>query len=232
LSEDLEHRRPVRSYVRREGRMTEAQRRALEALWPRYGVEPEDVLDFDALFGRQAPRVLEIGFGMGDALAEMAAHHPEQDYLGIEVHRPGVGSLLRKLDAAGLTNVRVLSADASEVLVRCIPEASLDVILIFFPDPWPKKRHHKRRLIQPELARRLARAVKPGGVLHLATDWEDYARQMIEVLDGEPALENVAGPGGCVQRPDYRPITKFERRGARLGHGVWDVMYRRTESEF
>jgi len=218
--------RPVRSFVRREGRMTHAQRRALDELGPRYGL-PHDqgVLDLDGAFGRSAPRVLEIGFGMGDALAEMAAAHPEQDYLGVEVHRPGVGSLLLKLDDLGLSNVRVLCADAVQVLKGCLADHALDAVHIFFPDPWPKKRHHKRRLVQPAFVELVRRKLKPGGRLHLATDWEDYAQHMLEVLETTAGLRNAAGPGGFAPRPDYRPLTKFERRGQRLGHGVWDLIF-------
>jgi len=224
-----ETRRAVRSFVRREGRMTRAQHRALDELWPSYGL-PHDqgVLDLDAAFGRCAPRVLEIGFGMGDALAEMAAAHPEQDYLGVEVHRPGVGSLLLKLDDLGLSNVRVSCADAVQMLRDCLADDAIDAVHIFFPDPWPKKRHHKRRLVQPAFVELLRRKLKRGGRLHLATDWEDYAQHMLEVLETTAGLRNAADPGGFAPRPDYRPLTKFERRGQRLGHGVWDLIFERV----
>jgi tRNA (guanine-N7-)-methyltransferase len=222
--------RRVRSFVRREGRMTAAQRRALEELWPRYGIAPgEESLDLDAVFARRAPRYLEIGFGMGDALAAMAERHPERDYLGIEVHQPGVGALLRALDARGLHNVRVIATDAVEVLQRRVPDSSLDGVYIFFPDPWPKKRHHKRRLVQPPFSALLARKLRAGGQVHLATDWEDYARQMLEVLEATPGLANAAGAGAFAPRPGERPVTKFERRGERLGHQVWDLIFERRE---
>ncbi|QKT03329.1 tRNA (guanosine(46)-N7)-methyltransferase TrmB [Ectothiorhodospiraceae bacterium 2226] len=218
--------RPVRSFVRREGRMTVGQQRALEALLPRYGVPAGDApLDLDALFGRRAPRVLEIGFGMGATLAELAARHPERDYLGIEVHRPGVGSLLMQVAEQGLTNVRVWGDDAVAFLERRIPPASLDQILILFPDPWPKKRHHKRRIVQPPFVALAASRLAAGGRLQLATDWAPYAEHMLAVLGAEPTLRNVAPDGGYIPRPEERPVTKFERRGQRLGHGVWDLAF-------
>jgi tRNA (guanine-N7-)-methyltransferase len=221
--------RPIRSFVRREGRMTEAQRRALEELWPRFGVDDADTaLDFAALFGRRAPVTLEIGFGTGDALAALAAHHPENDYLGIEVHRPGVGRLLRRLEADGIANVRVCVADAKEVLERRVPDGSLDVVLIYFPDPWPKKRHHKRRLVQPEFVELLRRKLKPGGRLQLATDWHDYAQHMLAVLESAEGFENLAGPERYAERPEERPLTRFESRGQKLGHHVWDLCFRRA----
>ncbi|MEW6352743.1 MAG: tRNA (guanosine(46)-N7)-methyltransferase TrmB [Pseudomonadota bacterium] len=219
--------RPIRSYVLRQGRMTAAQQQALDTLWERYGLAPapHTPLDLDAVFGRRAPRILEIGFGMGDALAELAAAHPENDYLGIEVHRPGVGKLLNLLDARQINNVRILCADAVEVLARHIPDAGLDAIYLFFPDPWPKRRHAKRRLVQPPFVALVARKLQPGGHFHLATDWEDYARHMLEVLSAAPQFVNAAGIGCYAPRPAYRPQTKFERRGARLGHPVWDLVF-------
>lgn len=220
--------RRIRSFVRREGRMTAAQRRALEVLWPRYGVDlPTGPLDLDRLYGRRAPRSMEIGFGMGDALLESAAAHPEQDFLGVEVYRPGLGHLLNRLAAAGLENVRVCGADAVDVLERSVPDAALAAVCVFFPDPWPKLRHHKRRLVQPEFAALLARKLEVGGRVYLATDWEDYAGQMLSVLGATPALCNLAGPGRYAPRPVERPLTKFERRGQRLGHGVWDLAFER-----
>ena len=220
--------RRVCSFVRREGRMTAAQRRALTALWPSYGVElAAGLLDLDALFERRAPRVLEIGFGMGDALLAMAAAHPEHDYLGIEVYRPGIGRLLNRLAADAIGNVRVFSADAVEVLERCIPDAALAAVCMFFPDPWPKQRHRKRRLVQPAFATLLARKLDVGGRLYLATDWEDYAGQMLSVLGATPALCNLAGPGLYAPRPAERSLTKFELRGQCLGHGVWDLIFER-----
>ena len=216
--------RPVRSYVLREGRLTPGQQRALEALWPRYGIErPADgsAIDFDAAFGRAAPVWLEIGFGNGDALRRVAARHPEVNCVGIEVHRPGIGHLLRELAEEGLDNVRVIRADAAEVLRDAVGDGALTRVLVFFPDPWPKKRHHKRRLIQPGFAAELARVLAPGGVLHLATDWTDYAVHMRSVLDAQPAL--VAAP----EAADERPRTRFEARGERKGHAVQDLIYRR-----
>ena len=222
--------RPIRSFVRREGRITKAQERALTELWPRYGVDAGDApLDFRALFGRAAPVHVEIGFGNGDVLAAMAARHPEYDYLGIEVHRPGIGALLRRLEAAGLGNARVMRADAKEVLARNIPDAALSAVNIFFPDPWPKKRHHKRRLIQPEFAELVRRKLQPGGMLHLATDWRDYAEQMLDVLSQTPGFENTAAAGAFAPRPEERPLTKFEQRGKRLGHEVYDLSFRRSQ---
>jgi len=223
-------RRPIRSFVRREGRITKAQERALTELWPRYGVDAGDApLDLCALFGRKAPVHVEIGFGNGDVLAAMAARHPEYDYLGIEVHRPGIGALLRRLEAAGLGNARVMRADAKEVLARNIPDAALSAVNIFFPDPWPKKRHHKRRLIQPEFAELVRRKLQPGGMLHLATDWRDYAEQMLDVLSQTPGFENTAGAGAFAPRPSVRPPTRFEERGRRLGHEVYDLSFRRSQ---
>jgi tRNA (guanine-N7-)-methyltransferase len=223
---DPTQRRVVRSFVRREGRMTEGQRRALELHWQRYGVEQSrETLDLDALFGRSAPRRLEIGFGMGESLLAMASAAPETDFLGIEVYRPGVGHLLRELEVRGIGNVRVISADAVEVLKEMIPPAALEAIYVFFPDPWPKKRHHKRRLMNSTFASLAASRLAPGGVLHMATDWEDYALQALEVLKGVSDLRNTAGPGQFAPRPEWRTATRFERRGERLGHGVWDLIF-------
>ena len=220
--------RPIRSFVRREGRLTAAQQRALDELWPRYGIEAEgSLLDLDALFGRAAPKVMEIGIGMGDALAQMAEENPQNDYIGIDVHRPGIGRVMARLDAQGSENVRLFCHDAVEVLQRRIADESLDRVLFFFPDPWHKKRHHKRRLIQPPFVELLRRKLKPGGVLHMATDWQDYAEQMMAVLSNTPGFANEAGKGSYAPRPAYRPVTKFEKRGQRLGHGIWDLLFRR-----
>ncbi len=220
-------RRPIRSFVRREGRLTTAQQRALDEHWPRFGIAADNrPLDPQALFGRAAPLWLEIGFGDGEALHHIASLHPEVDFIGIEVHRPGVGHLLNRVADSGLDNVRVVSADATEVLRNQIPDGLLARALIFFPDPWPKKRHHKRRLIQPAFADELARVIAPGGALHLATDWADYAEHMHAVLDDHPAF--AADASG--ERPDYRPPTKFEERGLRKGHGVEDLLYTRRKS--
>jgi len=216
--------RRVRSFVLRQGRMTFGQQRALSELLPRYGV-PGGPIDFTTLFGREAKRTLEIGFGDGDNLAELARRYPERDFLGAEVHRPGVGRLLLTLEADGLKNVRVLDDDVIPALTERIPDTSLDAILIYFPDPWPKKRHHKRRLVQPESAQLFARKLKPGGMLHLATDWQDYARHALEVLTACPALHNSAAGEGFVTRPQERPETKFERRGLKLGHAVFDLVF-------
>jgi tRNA (guanine-N7-)-methyltransferase len=222
---DSQH-RPIRSYVLRQGRTTAAQARAHRELLPAYGIPFQPgVIDLDRAFGRVAPRVLEIGFGMGETTAAIAAAHPEIDYLGVEVHTPGVGSLLNRIASLGLKNVRIIQHDAVEVLERMIAPASLDGVHVFFPDPWPKKRHHKRRLIQPEFSNRLASRMKPGAYLHVATDAEDYAVQILETLSAEPVLENTAT--GFAPRPAARPETKFERRGTRLGHRVWDAVFRR-----
>jgi len=228
VSSATPHHRPVRSFVRREGRFTPAQRRAVEMLLPRYGVpEGEGLLDFPVLFGRVAPVHLEIGFGNGDALVAMATAHPENNYLGIEVHRPGVGSLLQQVEATPLHNIRVACRDAMDVLAR-IPEGTLDAVYLFFPDPWPKLRHHKRRLVQPEFVARVRHGLRIGGVFRLATDWQGYADQMQRVIDADPGFRNLAGTGGYVSRPAERPLTRFERRGQRLGHVVRDLAFLRT----
>jgi tRNA (guanine-N7-)-methyltransferase len=212
----------------RAGRMTSGQTRALEDLWPRHGVEYSPAtLELDALFGREAPRTLEIGFGNGEHLANLAAAHPERDYFGIEVHRPGVGHLLMLAEARALTNLRISEHDAVEVLREQIPVASIDEVLVLFPDPWHKKRHHKRRLIQPPLVELIASRMKAGGVFRLATDWEEYALQMLEVLRGSASFSNLSASGDWVPRPEERAPTRFEKRGARLGHGVWDLAFRR-----
>jgi tRNA (guanine-N7-)-methyltransferase len=222
--------RPIRSFVVRAGRMTTGQARALEDLWPRFGVEYTPApLDLDALFARRAPRTLEIGFGNGEHLASLAAAHPERDYFGIEVHRPGVGHLLMLAGERGLSNVRASQHDAVEVLLHQIPPGSLDEVLVLFPDPWHKKRHNKRRLIQPPFVELLAPRLRKGGVLRLATDWEEYALQMLDVLRGAYSLFTNESPSGdWMPRHDERAPTRFERRGARLGHGVWDLAFRRT----
>ena len=221
--------RPIRSFVMRAGRMTVGQARALEELWPRYGVEYSPApVSFEQLFGRQAPRTLEIGFGNGEHLASLAASHPERDYFGIEVHRPGVGHLLMLAEKNGLTNLRARSHDAVEVLRDQVTPGSLDEVLLLFPDPWHKKRHHKRRLVQPPFVELVASRLASGGVFKLATDWENYAQQMLEVLSAANALfENLSPTGDWVPRPDERAPTRFEKRGARLGHGVWDLAFRR-----
>ena len=216
--------RSIRSYVLRQGRITDAQRAAAERLLPRYGVtyRPEP-LDFKRLFGRSAPVVLEIGFGMGETTAAIAAADAGTDYLGVEVHSPGVGSLLRQIEAGSLSNVRIVQHDAAEVVEHMIAPAALSGIHVFFPDPWPKKRHHKRRLLQAPFARLLATRLRPGGYLHVATDWDDYAQSILEALE-QSGLHNSAER--FAPRPPYRPETKFERRGIRLGHPVRDIVYR------
>jgi tRNA (guanine-N7-)-methyltransferase len=219
--------RKIRSFVRREGRITRGQQHALQVLWPRYGLETTTCLDLDAVFGRTAPRTLEIGFGNGDTLLTMAADQPETDFIGIEVHRPGVGRLLRELEQRALGNVRVIREDAVPVLRDCLPDNCLDRLLLFFPDPWHKKRHHKRRIVQADFIELLAKKIKPGGILHMATDWENYTEYMLAIVGGSTAFRNCAGPGNSSPRPDYRPTTKFEQRGQRLGHGVWDIMFER-----
>ncbi|HWN05975.1 MAG TPA: tRNA (guanosine(46)-N7)-methyltransferase TrmB [Steroidobacteraceae bacterium] len=218
-------RQPIRSYVLRTGRMTGAQKRALEELLPRYGIPFTPVpLDFDRAFGRAAPRVLEIGFGNGDMLVELASASPGADFIGVEVHPPGVGHCLLAIESRGLANVRVVAHDAVEVLGRQVPESSLDEVLLYFPDPWPKKRHHKRRIVQRAFASLVASRLKPGGRFKLATDWEPYAAWMLEVLNACPGLENASAIGACIERPE-RGATRFEMRGRRLGHAVFDLEY-------
>jgi tRNA (guanine-N7-)-methyltransferase len=217
-------RRPVRSFVLRQGRMSPAQGRALAELLPRYGLDYTPApLCFAEVFGRRAPVILEIGFGMGETTAAIARARPELDFLGIEVHAPGVGALLKQVAALALTNVRVIRHDAVEVVARMIPPASLAGIHVYFPDPWPKKRHHKRRLLQPGFVHALAQRLARGGYLHAATDWEDYAHEMLATLAAEPLLANTTA--GFAPRPAWRPQTKFETRGMKLGHGTWDLVF-------
>ena len=220
--------RSIKSFVLRAGRMGSGQEKALAELGPRFVLPWQaQALDLEAAFGRTAPRIVEIGFGMGQATAEIAAHRPDDDFLGIEVHAPGVGALLKAIGERGLTNLRIIQHDAVEVLRDGIAPGSLTGIHIYFPDPWHKKRHHKRRLIQPDFVRLLAERLQPGGYLHLATDWENYAEQMLAVLSAEPLLQNTATD--YAPRPAFRPLTKFEARGIRLGHGVWDLMFSRRQ---
>jgi len=219
-------RRAVRSYVLRQGRTTPAQKRALDALLPAHGLEyGEQPLDARAVFGRAAPLVLEIGSGMGETTAAIAAERPDTDFIAVEVHGPGVGSLLKRIEEQGLKNLRLIRHDALQVLEHMIADGALAGIHLFFPDPWPKKRHHKRRLVQPAFAALAARKLAAGGMLHLATDWPDYAEQMLTVLSAEPLLENTVE--GFAPRPERRPRTKFELRGERLGHPVHDFVFRR-----
>ena len=219
-------RRPVRSYVLRGGRLGSGQQRALAALAPRYVLPwAPTPIDPAAVYGRRAPLVVEIGFGMGAATAQIAAAQPERDFLGIEVHEAGVGALLERVDEQGLDNLRIVRHDAVPVLQQMIAPASLAGVHVYFPDPWPKKRHHKRRLVQPGFVALLATRLTPGGYLHCATDWQPYAEQMLQVLGAEPLLVNTAA--GYAERPAQRPLTKFEARGLALGHGVWDLVFRR-----
>jgi tRNA (guanine-N7-)-methyltransferase len=219
--------RHIRSFVRRDGRMTEAQRRVLVELWPACGLSLDDgVLDFSKVFQREAPRILEIGFGSGASLLAFAKANPQSDFVGVEMYQPGVGSLLLGIESAGLSNVRVFYADAVKVIENCIPAGSLDGVQIFFPDPWPKRRHHKRRLIQAEFVKLIVTKLKPQGVFHLATDWEHYGRQMMEVLSADEDLLNLAGHGEFAERSSQRPIvTKFEGRGTRSGRKIWELHF-------
>lgn len=227
ISKEELAKRPIRSFVLRQGRLTHGQQRALDELMPVFGVPYAPALiDLNALFGRDASlKVLEIGFGMGDSTAKIAQTQPERDFLGVEVHAPGVGSLLKQIGELELKNLRIVQHDAVEVLKHMIPDASLDGVHIFFPDPWHKKRHHKRRLIQAEFVKLLCSKLKAGAYLHVATDWQEYAEWVLDVLQQEPLLENTAQD--YAPKPDYRPLTKFENRGIKLGHGVWDIIFRR-----
>jgi tRNA (guanine-N7-)-methyltransferase len=225
---EVEHPRAVRSFVTRAGRITPAQQRALVELWPKYGLEfSPQPLQLRALYARSAHCTIEIGFGNGDNLLRLAGTHPQHDFLGIEVHRAGIGRLLLALEAQRLRNVRIVCHDAVEVLETQVPPLSVQEILILFPDPWPKKRHHKRRLLQPAFAALAASRLAAGGQLRLATDWQPYAQHMLETLNAAATLENLAADGGFVPRPSEREPTRFERRGERLGHEVWDLAYRK-----
>lgn len=230
-AEEAPVRRGIKSYVLRAGRMTAAQERGLKEVWPKWGLTLADGRqDLERLFGRKAPCVVEIGFGMGKSLVEQAETHPETDFIGIEVHAPGVGKLLDEADKRGLTNLRVYREDALAVLADCLPEASIDTLQLFFPDPWPKKKHHKRRIVQLPFVELVRSRLEPGGKLHMATDWQAYAEFMAEVMAEAPGFVNPAPAETApyVERPDFRPLTKFEQRGERLGHGVWDLIYRRV----
>lgn len=221
--------RQVRSFVLREGRLTKGQQNALDSLWPSLGLEQSDgLLDAAACFGRHAPLVLEIGYGMGASLVTMAANEPDKDFIGIEVHRPGVGALLMATEQQQLTNLKSYCDDGVDILSHCIADASLDRLQLFFPDPWHKKRHFKRRIVQADWLKLVARKLKPGGLLHLATDWQHYADWMSELCLAEPQLHNLGDAQGFSPRPQWRPQTKFERRGQRLGHGVWDLLFERA----
>ncbi len=221
----MEHRH-IRSFVLRQGRVSPAQQRSLENLMPRYGIPySTHTLNLDDAFGRSAPKILEIGFGMGEPTAKIALNHPQNDYLALEVHPPGVGSLLKQIDAQGIQNIRIIQHDAVEVLRDMVKDETLDGVHIFFPDPWHKARHNKRRLIQTHFVAKLALKIKPGGYIHVATDWQDYAEQILAVLSTEPLLQNTATD--YAEKPEYRPLTKFEQRGLNLGHGVWDLVFLR-----
>ena len=221
--------RQVRSFVLRTGRMTDSQRNAYEELWPQYGLEMSDgQLDLNDKFHHQAELVFEIGFGMGDSLVDMAIAAPEQNFIGVEVHTPGVGRLMNRCETEGVKNLRVYQDDAVEVLDNCIADNSLSKVQIFFPDPWHKKKHNKRRIVQPEFVQKLRAKLKVGGVLHLATDWQNYSEHMMEVMSAAEGFTNSQGEGAFSPRPDFRPITKFEKRGFKLGHGVWDLLFERN----
>lgn len=227
---DADAPRRIRSFVRRQGRFTPAQRQAFATLWAGRGLLLGDApIDIPTLFPGCERQVLEIGFGMGHTLAELAAREPRTAFIGVEVHRPGVGKLLALAEERGLGNLRVFCEDAVEVLQRGIAEQALDAVLLFFPDPWHKKRHHKRRLVQPGFVELVRRRLRPGGMLHMATDWADYARQMLEVVERAPGWRNAAGPGEYSPRPASRPVTRFEERGRRLGHAVQDLVFLRTD---
>ena len=225
---DQTQRKPLRSFVLRQGRLTSGQKIALESQWPIVGIEySESEIDLSTTFNRHAPTTLEIGFGNGDSLAQMAKEAPDRNFFGIEVHRPGVGHLLHLVGEYELSNVRVMHHDAVEIINNMIPNGSLDRIQIYFPDPWHKTRHNKRRIVQSEFVALLATKLQQGGVLHLATDWQHYAQQMLKVMTAAPDYKNQAADGDYAERPDYRPMTKFEKRGIKLGHGVWDLLFER-----
>lgn len=219
--------RKIKSFVLREGRLTKGQQRAMDELFPSLGLEfQRQPYDLSEVFGRESDKVLEIGFGMGKSLAEQAHKEQDKDFIGIEVHKPGVGACLLLAEEYGINNIRVIHHDAVEIIDYAIADRSLDKIQIFFPDPWHKKKHHKRRIVQTEFCQKLHKKLKPGGILHLATDWENYAEHMLEVLTPMTEYENISETGDYVPRPDSRPLTKFEQRGHRLGHGVWDLQFR------
>lgn len=217
----------IRSFVRRQGRITQAQQYALDYHWQRYCLDPQVNYNFTDVFGRDAPLIVEIGFGNGDSLASMAAANPDSDYIGIEVHRAGVGHLMMLLDQQGLTNVRIYCHDAIEIIEQRIPDNRLTGLHLFFPDPWHKKKHNKRRIVRTSFVELLVKKLKVGGYFHAATDWQDYAQAMLAVLSASEGLYNTSQTGDYCERPDYRPLTKFEQRGLRLGHGVWDLIFKK-----
>lgn len=218
----------IRSFIRRQGRITPGQQQAIERLWPNFGLEPDQLVIFQDTFDKDAPLILEIGFGNGESLASMAAANPENNYLGIEVHKPGIGHLLLQLEQLEINNVRICCHDAVEILAQKIPDNILAGIHLFFPDPWPKKRHHKRRIVQSEFIELATQKLQPNGYFHAATDWQDYAEHMLAVLQYQSALTNQSPNHLYCSRPDHRPVTKFERRGLNLGHGVWDLIFRKN----
>ncbi len=222
--------RRVRSFVRRQGRLTSRQQQALDDVWPKMGMDYQpELFDMGSLFGREAPVVLEIGFGMGASLVMMASQNPEKNFFGIEVHVPGVGACLASAEDENLSNLRVMCHDAIEVLENMLPEQSLEMVQLFFPDPWHKARHNKRRIVQPEFAQLIRSKLKIGGIFHMATDWQPYAEHMLKVMSEAEGYCNVSENSDYVPRPDSRPVTKFEMRGQRLGHGVWDLMFKRVK---
>jgi tRNA (guanine-N7-)-methyltransferase len=228
MQETTEQHRAIRSFVLRQGRLTKGQESAMQSLWPQFGIEAADTeLDLAYLFGRTAPITLEIGFGNGESLLQMAQAAPERDLLGIEVHTPGVGHLLKLMGDTGVTNIRVLNTDAVEILKQRIPAQSLDRVQLFFPDPWHKKKHHKRRIVQPAFVDLISSRLSQGGVFHMATDWQNYAEHMVDVMQTRSDFQNLAENPPYSPRPDTRPLTKFENRGLRLGHGVWDLLYQK-----
>lgn len=217
----------IRSFIRRQGRITPAQQNALDTLWDIYCLDPESTCDYQQIFGRDAPLVVEIGFGNGASLADMAEANPDQDFVGIEVHKPGIGHLMLMAQQKKLTNLRIYCHDAIEILEKNIKDNSLAAVHLFFPDPWPKKRHHKRRIVRDDFVELVSRKLKPGGYFHAATDWENYAEHMLGVLSRSKSLINTSSTSEYCKRPDYRPLTKFEKRGIRLGHGVWDLIFKK-----
>ena len=228
MQETTEHHRSIKSFVLRQGRLTKGQESAMQSLWPQFGIEAaETELDLPSLFGRIAPITLEIGFGNGESLLQMAQAAPERDFLGIEVHTPGVGHLLKLMGENGVTNIRVLNTDAVEILKQRIPAGSLNRVQLFFPDPWHKKKHHKRRIVQTEFVDLISSRLSQAGVLHMATDWQNYAEHMVDVMQTRQDFQNLAENPPYSARPDTRPLTKFENRGLRLGHGVWDLLYQK-----
>ncbi len=226
--QEIQYPRTIKSFVLRQGRLTKGQEIAMETLWPLFGIDAGDsVLDLPTLFGRHAATTLEIGFGNGESLLQMAQAAPQRNFIGIEVHTPGVGHLLKLVGETGVQNIRVMNTDAMDILQNRLALASLDRLQLFFPDPWHKKKHHKRRIVQPEFVELIASRLQTGGIFHMATDWENYAKHMAAVMQASPAFVNLAEQPPYSPRPDERPLTKFEQRGVRLGHGVWDLLYRK-----